>query len=334
MIKKLLLGFVLLALTGCAPFRPRRVGVATPGQIDLTHQVSGILPQANGGMGACASAAYFYNQWDGSVWACQQVGFHLREVSGSSDSGVVASDTGGQIDFTGSAAATESLPTPTTLGNPNFAFALWNRTTGAATTVTVTPSSWLIGGNSTLVIEQQQYCWIYPNAAGTAWVPMCHFTGSAEGTVYSADNPPSGGGQVKMLTPVTVNSGDTATLYTFPGLSAGLQYFVSCRFYLNESTTSEVPRLGITLPAGGNTLVGLFWSVLTGTPPVATQAGVCAGGGFFCGGTYPTANFNYGPNELGGTFTPISGGTFTITGGSSGGGSTTFSPAYACKVFH
>jgi len=75
-----------------------------------------------------------------------------------------------------SGAATESLPTPTSLGNPQFAVAIFNDTTGSSTNVVLTPVDFQVNGNPTLTVAQGELCWVYANRAGTAWRAQCHMT--------------------------------------------------------------------------------------------------------------------------------------------------------------
>jgi len=122
----------------------------------------------------------FLNTGSGPVTVANfQIGFTTRTVTGSSDpSGVVYSDCyGGQIQFTGSGAATEALPDPSTLNNSKCGFGILNATTGVTTAVTVTPASWTINGTTPLTIAQNEYCWIYvDDAVSTNWDATCHAT--------------------------------------------------------------------------------------------------------------------------------------------------------------
>lgn len=152
------------------------MGVCT--KLSSGIEICGGLPNAPSTQGGYF-LGYRYTGVGTPVLATFQVGFSVRSVTGSSDpSGVVYSDCeGAQIQFTGSSAASETLPTPTTLNNPGCGFGILNATTGTLTAVTVTPDTWTINGGSTLTIAQNEYCWIYvDDTVATNWDAMCHAT--------------------------------------------------------------------------------------------------------------------------------------------------------------
>jgi len=251
------------------------------------------------------------------------------EVFTSSHS-IQASENGAWIVMNCSSSCVATLPATPPLVGATSAWGVSIISPGSAL-ATLSLNGNNFNGNATApALSSTQPAWIQSD--GTTYWGHGPATDSANSSTSPSGSPPNGGGSVYLTSPVTIASGDTATLFTFPNLRPQ-QYFIDCPLFLDESTTSTVPEIGITYP-GATTYVGVFWTVLTGSPPIATQASVCPGGGFLCGGTYPVANFNYGPNLLGGTFTLNTGGTLTITGSSSGGGSTTFSSTQPCKVFH
>lgn len=104
----------------------------------------------------------------------QQIGFSSRAVSGPSDT-VLYSDHFSLVQYTDNASVAVALPTATTLENANFATDIVNLSAGA-TSVTVTPATWTINGASTLVIAQNEMCFIYVSPAGSAWQALCHTT--------------------------------------------------------------------------------------------------------------------------------------------------------------
>ena len=114
---------------------------------------------------------------------CANLAFSTRQVAGASDT-ILFTDWAGSVVYTDAAAVAVALPTTLvgSLNFPNFATMLVNATTGASTTVTVTPASaWPFypNGNAslttpTLVIAQGQTCFINEDAAGSAWDATCH----------------------------------------------------------------------------------------------------------------------------------------------------------------
>ena len=100
-------------------------------------------------------------------------GLTNRTVSGAtSTDAILFTDNLNRVEYTGSVAVATSLATPTTLENSHFAVRLANHTTGTATAVTVTPTTWTINGAATLVIAQGQNCTISVGA-GTDWSGDC-----------------------------------------------------------------------------------------------------------------------------------------------------------------
>lgn len=105
---------------------------------------------------------------------CYQIGLSSRSVTGSTDT-IAYTDNNQTVEYQGSGAVAVTLPTPTTLENPQFFTVLDNLTTGAGTAVTITPTTFTINGNSTLVMSQNQSCriGIDPNSA-TNWLAVCN----------------------------------------------------------------------------------------------------------------------------------------------------------------
>ena len=106
-------------------------------------------------------------------WACP--GFSGRAVTGAASSDTVLySDNGGPVWYQGSVAVAVTLPTAISLGNVGMGFVAVNNTSGSSTAVTVTPTTWTINGNATLVIAQGSSCRISADPSGTNWDADCH----------------------------------------------------------------------------------------------------------------------------------------------------------------
>lgn len=111
--------------------------------------------------------------------AALQVGFTARTVSGASDT-ILYSDLFRVIEYTDTSAVAVTLPTATTLENAAFATDILNAS-ASAINVTVTPTTWTINGNSSLVITQGQICRIFVSPAGSAWQSTCFMTAQPGG---------------------------------------------------------------------------------------------------------------------------------------------------------
>jgi len=196
-MRKIILSVFFFLLTPCVALGQLRetttpAGSVSPGyQLPYTKAGFGGCTKLNSGIEICGAVpsatpnqGHFFvgfdNTGSGTPTAQNfQIGFSVRSVTGSSDpSGVVYPDcAGGQIQFTGSGAATEALPDPSTLNNSKCGFGILNATTGVATAVTVTPATWTINGTTPLTIAQNEYCWIYvDDAVSTNWDATCHAT--------------------------------------------------------------------------------------------------------------------------------------------------------------
>jgi hypothetical protein len=102
------------------------------------------------------------------------VGLVARSVAGTTSTDTILySDSNDSVEYQGSVAVAVTVPTATTLGNPHFYSILDNLTTGSSTALTVTPTTWTINGNSTLVIANGQKCRISldPNSS-TNWLGL------------------------------------------------------------------------------------------------------------------------------------------------------------------
>ena len=164
-----------------------------------------------------------------------------------------------RVEYVGSVSVAVTLPTATTLGVANCMTKLVNWTTGSGTTVTVTPTTWTINGNATLVlaIGQEAILSIDPNS-GTNWIAdVVENGGIVAGTNVTLARTPNGG--------LTINAagGSTRTwLFTYQGVcQAGVSSF-SVNFPLTNSpnyvactSTNITPEFQIP---GGNTS-DTFW---------------------------------------------------------------------------
>ena len=104
---------------------------------------------------------------------CQSIGLGVRQVTTSSDSGgIIAADNGSLTEYSFVGAVSETLPTAVTLGIASYSTQL---TAATGTTVTVTPATWTINGNSTLTVNPGEYCFVYvAPTGGSAWHALCH----------------------------------------------------------------------------------------------------------------------------------------------------------------
>jgi hypothetical protein len=117
--------------------------------------------------------------------ACPQEGMAARGISGTTATDTILStDNGIIVDYMGSVNVATVLPTPTTLGNPNFFTVINNGITTSFDTVTVTPTTWTINGASSLGIDQFQECTIHVDPVNaTNWLATCLFDSFAPGAI-------------------------------------------------------------------------------------------------------------------------------------------------------
>lgn len=88
----------------------------------------------------------------------------------SSNYSVAASDCNNRLVFTGTSSIAVTLPTATSLGVSQCAIRISNNTTGAGTTVTITPSSgWTIGLQQYATYTVYQKQWVGLTVNGTNW---------------------------------------------------------------------------------------------------------------------------------------------------------------------
>jgi hypothetical protein len=177
----------------------------TSGAVDLTADVTNLLPIANGGTATATPALIpgtnitITGTWPdqtinstasglpsvpstpiggiysliapasgSAAWAAP--GIPGRSVNIATDTIAIQDCSPNRVQYVGSTAVTATLPTATGLGNAGCVFKLANKTTGSATVVTVTPVTWTINGNSSLALQQGQDAFVYPDPANvTNW---------------------------------------------------------------------------------------------------------------------------------------------------------------------
>jgi hypothetical protein len=105
-------------------------------------------------------------------------GLHPRNAT-TTDTIAATDCNPGRVAYTGTANIAVTLPTATTLGVPNCSLILANATTGSATTVTVTPTTWTLSvtgvGTSlaSYAIPKNTVCRLNVDAAGSIWDVDC-----------------------------------------------------------------------------------------------------------------------------------------------------------------
>jgi hypothetical protein len=171
-----------------------------------------------------------------------QDGLIARTVAGTTDT-ILYSDVGAKVDYQGSSSVAVTLPTATTLGNVNMYFVADNLTTGSSTTVTVTPTTWTIQGNSSLVIRQGQSCAIYVDPSGsTNWIAHCSESPLLAGTNITLDRTATG---------ITVNGSATGVTSVQPQ-NNGVNYGspLTGALTLNFANCTVSSTFTITCPSG------------------------------------------------------------------------------------
>ena len=98
-------------------------------------------------------------------------GVTVRAVTGTTSTDtIVSTDCNPKtVAYQGSVAVAVTLPTATTLAVPACVFRLVNNTSGAATAVTITPTTWTVNGGATLVLAQGQQVTFYVDPGGSSW---------------------------------------------------------------------------------------------------------------------------------------------------------------------
>jgi hypothetical protein len=157
------------------------------------------------------------------------VGFsNPRAVTGTTSTDTILfSDNAGRVAYQGSVGVAVTMATATTFENPHYAVLLVNNTTGSATAVTVTTTTWQVNGAATLVIAQGQQCRLTVDVSGSAWDADCSESGLTAGTGITLTRAANG------LTPSLTNTattpnGQTCTLGSTCNVNNGAaQYSVA-----------------------------------------------------------------------------------------------------------
>ncbi len=261
-----------------------------------------------------------------------------RAVSGTTDP-VAASDAGNWVIWTGSSSGTETLNTAAALGVPGFSFNILNATTGSATTVTVSATSWLIyqnangSGASTLSVAQGQYCFIFVSPVGGAWGSECHETQITAGSNIAFSRSASGGLIVSLPSSISSNTtGTAAALGATPTQCSGGQFATgvaasgnaNCAQPSASNLSNGVTGSGAAVLATSPTISS---ATLSGTATIPAAASLSAAAG---GANVATCellnciNITSGPYYASGA-----GATTTTTSGSTTAGSTSVTVASA-----
>jgi len=223
--------------------------------------------------------------------ACPLVGLSGRAVTGTTATDTILySDNNNVIRHEESVSNAVTLPTPTALGNPNFFTVIKNATTGAATTVTVTPTTLTINGGASLVMPDHSQCSIYldPAAPTTNWSSTCEDAlGAINGVILSS----LGTG---LLYNTTVTG--IPTIATAAQVNSVIQTLTGC----NTATNVYTPQAADCVApsgGGGNTT---STSLTTNTLPKANGANSIINSLFTDTGTSSqyagTGTFTLGPS--------------------------------------
>lgn len=158
-------------------------------------------------------------------------GITPRHVSGTlATDTLAATDDDNTVVYDGSVSVTVTLPTPSTLGVPQFVARLTNTTSGSATPVTVlaTSNTFSTTGSGTLSIPQGQSCLITAQSS-SAWDAECHdlpLVAGANATITRGQFGPTisftGGGSSGTAGPNYAQSFTNQTQVTLLGTSHNL----------------------------------------------------------------------------------------------------------------
>jgi hypothetical protein len=234
---------------------------------------------------------------DPTVWLA---GMTCRNASGSTDT-ILYSDNVNCVEYSDNASVAVTLPTPTTLGNSNFATFL-TIGGGASSAVTVTPTTWTVNGASSLgPLVRGQTCKLFVDAvASTNWLANCYEPLLTAGTGMSFTRTNYG---------LTLNNtGVTSVAFSAP-----------TGFTVSGSPVTSTGTLTLGMPTGWisqDLLVGSGSGAVTRLPVgtngqcLTVSTGAIVWGSCAAGGTVTTTG---SPASGQGTFFS---GTSTITGNS------------------
>jgi len=216
-----------------------------------------------------------------------------------------------RVEYVGSVSVAVTLPTATTLGVPNCMFKEVNWTTGSGTTVTVTPTTWTVNGNATLVlaIGQEAIFSIDPNSS-TNWIADVFEGGgivagtnitlartagggvtiaASANTVYNLIQTSGSPYAMSALTGTYWNNTSSAYSWDLPTPAAGLQICVG-NYQAKATAQSLIPPSGVTV----------YFKGVAGTPGSSTGlVSNGAAGDFIClegtdSATYMAIGAGYG----------------------------------------
>jgi hypothetical protein len=233
---------------------------ATPASSSITNQVAKAISSNAGGSATaidstvCTPPAvagqytvgYFPTTSAAVAPTCPQIGLAARAVTGTTATDTLAfGDNNNAVRHEESVANAVTLPTPTTLGNPNFFTCVQNATTGSSTAVTVTPTTLTINGAASLVITQGQAACIYPDpsAPTTNWLAQVADAPLVAGSNITLTRSATGG------VTIAASSGTPSFPLTVTGtvISGGIPYFNST----TQESSSGVLGAGDLVMGGG-----------------------------------------------------------------------------------
>ncbi|MHB1952141.1 MAG: beta strand repeat-containing protein [Sulfobacillus sp.] len=235
-------------------------------------------PTANG------NYVYGYNVSAGVAVAptATLTGLTTRLVSGTTATDTILySDNDTQVEYDTSVAVAVTLPTATTMGNPNFYSLIDNFTTGAGEVVTVTPTTWTVNGAASFAIQPGQGCSLSVDPASTTnWLLNCGPANTPAVTNEFVTAYSTASGQFALAQPTYANLGGLAALPN--GSTATTQA-------TGDNTTDVATDAFVLANAGGSVPQNLSVTTLTTnalSTPVAPAGTVSTTGGTLAAGTY------------------------------------------------
>jgi hypothetical protein len=150
--------------------------------------------------------------------------------------------------------------------NSHFAVLLVNNTTGAATAVTVTPTTWSFTSPAAtpLIILQGQSCRITVDAAGSAWDADCWESGLTAGTGITLIR---AAGWLTVSAPISFGA-------TFDGGGSPL---AAATAYVTVQQGCTIASTDSLIDTGSATFT--FWDLATGSTALPTAANIISNAG-------------------------------------------------------
>jgi hypothetical protein len=144
------------------------INVQSDAAMTLTSNNAGITQTAS--LGTIARAASAITDTVGNASAVTPGSVTQRAVTGTTDT-ILASDRQNRVAYNSATAVAVTLPQAGSSGFAGgFNTRLSNQNTGV---VTVTPTTSLINGNATLVLQEGQFCFLTPSSTGTDYAADC-----------------------------------------------------------------------------------------------------------------------------------------------------------------